>query len=105
MHGRRTEKSGSTAKPPKFDGTAAWRAFRRQFESLSEHNVWTRQEKFTYRITRFQGRATDVLHAIAKGETYEERLQALEDRLGEQNFAAGYRNQLKVRMQTFGESQ
>jgi hypothetical protein len=45
-----------------------------------------------------------VLHGIPKGATYEEILQALEDCLGEELFAAAYRSQLKVRTQKAGES-
>jgi hypothetical protein len=36
--------------------------------------------------------------------TYEEALQALEDRFGDQHFAAAYRSQLKARTQRTGES-
>jgi hypothetical protein len=28
-------------KPPKFDGTTSWAVFRRQFETIVEHNCWT----------------------------------------------------------------
>jgi hypothetical protein len=34
------------AKPPEFDGTSS-SLFRRQFETVAEHNCWTRQEKST----------------------------------------------------------
>jgi hypothetical protein len=44
--------------------------FRRQFETAAE---------------------TDVLHEIPKGATYDETLEALEDRLGDQHLAASYR--------------
>jgi hypothetical protein len=45
-----------------------------------------------------------VLHGIPTGATYEETLQALEDRFGDQHFAAAYRSQLKARKQEAGES-
>jgi hypothetical protein len=49
-------------KEPKFDGTTSWAVFRRQFETIAEHNYWTIQEKSTYLITALDGRATDVSH-------------------------------------------
>jgi hypothetical protein len=62
------------------------------------------KEKSLYLITALEGRATDELHGISKGATYEEILQALEDGFREELFAAPYRSQLKVRMQKAGES-
>jgi hypothetical protein len=52
-------------------------------------------------ITVLQSRPNDVLHGIPKGATYEETLQALEDRFGDQEFSATYRRQ--VRTQRAGE--
>jgi hypothetical protein len=72
VHGRGTENCVGTPKSPKFDGTATWSVFRRQFKALAEHKCWTRQNKFTYLITALQGRNTDVLNGIPKGATYEE---------------------------------
>jgi hypothetical protein len=40
-------------------------------------------EKSTYMITALQGRATDVLHGVPKGATYEKPLVALVDRFGD----------------------
>jgi hypothetical protein len=77
---------------------------RRQFETVAEHNCWTRQEKSTYLITSLQSWATDVLHGIPKSATYEETLQALEERFGDQHFAATFCSQLKTRTQKAGES-
>jgi hypothetical protein len=56
--------------PPKFDGTASWAVFWRQFEAVAEHNGWTGLEKYTYLITALQGRAADVLHGIPTSATY-----------------------------------
>jgi hypothetical protein len=78
--------------------------FQRQIETVAEHNCWTRQGKYTYLITALQGRAADVLHGIPTSTTYEETLQTLEDRFGDQHFAAAYRNQLETRSQRAGES-
>jgi hypothetical protein len=39
--GRGTGNGVTAAKPPKFDGTISWVVFRRQFETVTEHNCWT----------------------------------------------------------------
>jgi hypothetical protein len=39
-----------------------------------------------------QGRATDVLPGVPKGETYEETLDVLEDRFGDQHLTAANHN-------------
>jgi chromosome condensin MukBEF ATPase and DNA-binding subunit MukB len=44
------------------------------------------------------------LHGIPEGATHEETLQALEDRFGDQHFAAAYRRQLKTKTQRIAES-
>jgi arsenate reductase-like glutaredoxin family protein len=67
--GRGTGACVNAAQPPKFDGTTSWAVFRRQFESVAEHNCSTRQEKSTYLITAMQGRATYVLHGIPRNAT------------------------------------
>jgi hypothetical protein len=79
--------------------------FRRQFETVAEHNRWTPLEKATYLIAALQGWACDVLHGVPRGATYEEAIEALEDRFGDQHLAAAYRSQLKARTQKAGESQ
>jgi hypothetical protein len=102
--GRGIGAGASMVQPPKFNGTASWAVFRRQFETVAEHNGWTCQKNYTYLITALQGRAGNVLHGIPTSATYEETLQALEDRFGDQHFAAAYRSQLKARKQEAGES-
>jgi hypothetical protein len=73
---RGTGTGAGAANPPKFDVTSS-ALFRRQFETVAEHNCWTRQEISTYLITALQGRATDVLHRVPKGATYDETLKSL----------------------------
>jgi hypothetical protein len=94
----------SAAQLPKFDGTTSCAVFRRQFETVKEHNCWTPQEKSTYLITALQGRAADVIHGIPINATYEATLQTLEDRFGDEHFAVAYRSQLNSRRQRAGES-
>jgi hypothetical protein len=67
---------------PNFYGTTTWAVFRRQFETVEGHNCWTHLEKFVYLITSLQGRATDMLHGVPKGASYEETIEAWEDRFG-----------------------
>jgi hypothetical protein len=93
----------STAQPPTFNGNTSWAVFRRQFETVAEHNQWSHQEKSTYLITALKGRVADVLHGIPTNATYGETLQALDDRFGDQHFAATYRCQL-TRTQRVGET-
>jgi hypothetical protein len=78
--------------------------FRRQFETVTEHNHWSAKEKSTYLITALKGRAANVLHGIPTNTTYEGTLQALKDRFGDQHFAAAYRCQLTTRTQEARES-
>jgi hypothetical protein len=94
----------SKVQPSKFDGTASWAVFRRQFETVAEHNGWTDLGKYTHLITALQGRAAGVLHDIPKSATYEETLHALENRFWDQHFAAAYCSQLKAKKQRAGES-
>jgi hypothetical protein len=95
--GRGTETGTGSAKPPKFDLTISRVVFRRPFETVAEHNCWTRQEKCTYLITAFHGRSTDVLHGVLKEAIYVETLQALEDRFRDQHLPVAYRSQLKTK--------
>jgi hypothetical protein len=102
--GRGIGGGASAMQLPKLDGTASWTVFRRQFETVAEHNGWTGLEKYTYLITALQGRVADELHGIPTSATYEETIQALEDRFGDQHIAAAYRSLLKSRKQRAGES-
>jgi hypothetical protein len=96
--------STSTVQPPTFNGSSTWSVFRRQFETVAEHNQWSDKEKSTHLITALKGRAAEVLPCIPTSTTYEDTLQALEDRFGDQHFAAAYRCQLTTRIQNPGES-
>jgi hypothetical protein len=102
--GRGTGTSVSSAKPPKFDGTTSWAVFRSQFETTAQHNCWVCPEKYTYSITALQALATDILHRVPKGATYEETLEAQEDRFKDQHLATAYRSQLQLRTQSVVES-
>jgi TolA-binding protein len=94
----------STVQPPTFNGNTTWSVFRRRFEIVAEHNRWSVREKSTYLITAIKGRAADVLYGIPPSTTYEETLQALEDRFGGQHFSEAYRCQLTSRIQEAEES-
>jgi hypothetical protein len=86
--GSRPTVSANTAQPPTLDGKTLWTTFRRQFETVAEHNMWSHREKSTYLITALKGWATDVLASIPINMPYEDTLQALEDRFGGHHFAA-----------------
>jgi hydroxypyruvate isomerase len=73
-HTRGTGNGTCAVTPPKLDGTTSWSVFRHEFENVAEHNGRTLKEKSTYLITALEGRATDMLHGISKGATYEEVL-------------------------------
>jgi hypothetical protein len=81
--GSRIGNDARRAKPPKFDGSTSWAMFRRQFETVADHNCWTSWEKATYLIAALQGQACDVLHGVPRGATYKEAIEALEDRFGD----------------------
>jgi hypothetical protein len=66
VHGRGIQSCASSVKPPKCDGTSSWTVFRRQFETIAEHNCWMSQKKSTHLIIALQSQATDVLHGIPK---------------------------------------
>jgi hypothetical protein len=51
--------------------------FRRQFETVGEHNCWESRKITAYLTVALQGRASDELHGVAKEATYEEILEAL----------------------------
>jgi hypothetical protein len=102
--GSRPATCAIAAQPPTFDGTTSWAVFRRQFQTVAEHNYWTRQGKYTYLIIALQVRAADVLHGIPASVIYEDALQALEELFGDQHFATAYRSQLKARTQRAEES-
>jgi hypothetical protein len=55
-------------------------------------------------VHHLQGWATDMLHGVPKGVTYEETFETLEDHFRDQHLAAAYHSQLKTRTQGFGES-
>jgi hypothetical protein len=74
-HRRGTGTGVGAAKPPNFNRTQSWAMFQHQFETIADHNCWTRQEKSTYLITTLQGRATDMLHGVPEGATYEKTLR------------------------------
>jgi hypothetical protein len=100
--GSRPTVGTNAAQPPTFNGNTSWSPSQRQFGIVAEHNRWSDRKKSTYLITALKGCAADVLPGIPTNTTYEDSLQALEDRFGDQHFAAAYRCQL-TRTQKAGE--
>jgi hypothetical protein len=68
------------------------------------YNQWSDQEKSTYLTTTMKGRENNVLPSIPTNMTYQDTLQALENRFGDQHIAAAYHCQLTARTQKVGES-
>ncbi|KAJ4428949.1 hypothetical protein ANN_25945 [Periplaneta americana] len=91
-------------KTPKFDGTTSWTIFRRQFETIAEHNGWTPAEKTNQLLAGLQGQASEILHSVPEDGTSAEIMTALEGRYGDHQLAAAFRTQLKTRVQQSGES-
>jgi hypothetical protein len=54
--------SEDRVKPPKFDGSASWEVFHRQFEAAADHK-WTSCEKVAHLLTLLQGQAADGVHS------------------------------------------
>jgi DNA repair exonuclease SbcCD ATPase subunit len=86
-----------------FNGNTTWSPFRRQAEIVAENNQWSDREKFTYLITAFKGREADVLPGIPTNSTYEDTIQTLEDRFGDQHFVDAYSSRLS-RIQKAGDT-
>jgi vacuolar-type H+-ATPase subunit I/STV1 len=62
--GRARRVGTSAVQPPTFNGNTSWSVFRRQFETVTEHNHWSDKEKSTYLITALKGRAEDAIQAF-----------------------------------------
>jgi hypothetical protein len=73
-------------------------------EIVADHNQRSDREKSTYFITALKSREADVQPGIQANTTYEDTLQALEDRFEDQNIAAAYRCLLTTMTQEVGES-
>jgi hypothetical protein len=99
--GSRPAVSANTARPPTFNGNTSWSSFRRHFEIVADYNPWSDREESTYLTTASKGRA--ARRATRHPDQYD-ILRALEDRFGDQHFAAAYRCQLTTGIQKVGES-
>jgi hypothetical protein len=103
-HGRGPGVCAYTVQPTTFDGATSWAVFRLQFETVAERTHWSHLDKSMYLNTALKWRTADVLQGIPTNATYEETLQDLEDRFGDQHFSAAYRCQLTTRTRKAGES-
>lgn len=83
---------------PNFDGQTSWAAVRRQFETVEE--LCTLRKSHASACCS----ASDVLREDPKEATYEETIEALTDRFGDQHLAAAYRTQFKTRTKPTGQS-
>jgi hypothetical protein len=101
---RGTGTGAGAVKPPRFDGSTSRGVFWCQFNTLAEHNCCMCLDKSTHLDTALRGRATNMLHGVPKGTTYEEIFEALEDSFGDQHLATVYRSQLEMRTQGVREA-
>jgi hypothetical protein len=68
-----------------------------------KHYNWAPSIKAMHLVAHLKLWASNVLHGAPKGAMYEETIEALEDRFGNQHLATGYGNQLRTRNQNDGE--
>jgi len=67
-------------------------------------NKWMPSEKAAHLLSVLHGKAADILHTVPAETTYEDIVESLWDRFGDQLLAAAYRSQLKARVQASGET-
>lgn len=80
---RRMGTGAGVAQTPKFDGFTSWAVFRRQFQTVEEHNGWTSDDKVAHLIAALNEPAAHILHSVPIGARYEEVTAALENRYGD----------------------
>jgi hypothetical protein len=71
---------------------------------MVEHNYWMPREKATYLIAALNESDAHFLHGILTAATYEEVIEAAENRYGDHRLEAAFHSQLKRRIQLIGES-
>ena len=102
----RVATSGSSVKPPTFDGQSPWSMYRRQFEAAASANGWSDEEKATALIVALRVPALGMLQSIPVEQQnhFGDLVAALELRYGDQHREQLYRAQMKNRVQKSGES-
>lgn len=95
---------GGRFKVPPFDGTSSWTAYKRQFESVSKANGWSKEQARTALTLALRDEALTILEALGEEETYDRLLEALEARYGDKHLEHVYRAQLKDRTQGRSET-
>jgi hypothetical protein len=53
-----------------------------QFDAVASRNDWTSSEKVTHLLAVLQGQATDILHIVPDGASYEDIVEGSEGQLG-----------------------
>ena len=80
-----------TVNPPKFEGATSWAVFHRQFEAAAVQNNCMPSEKAAHILSVLHGKEADILHTVPAEATYEDIVESLRDRFGDQQLAAAYR--------------
>jgi hypothetical protein len=83
-------------KPRKFNGSASWAVFRRQFKAVADHK-WTSCKKALHLLNVLQEQAADIPHSVPAGVTYKDIIRAITGHYGDHQLAAAYQAQLKAR--------
>ncbi|CAH1976650.1 unnamed protein product [Acanthoscelides obtectus] len=88
-------------KPPQFDGTTAWNAYRRHFKAAANANGWSSTEKATALTLALRGDVATVLQEISpeEQEVYKQLVGHLEIRYDQSHLEHVYHTQLKNRFQ------
>ena len=91
--------------PDRFDGTtAAWRDYKKHFESCAMLNQWNEHEKASFLAVSLKGQAQTVLSDARNIASYQEIVRLLELRFGPGGKAEMYLSQLRGRSRKSGES-
>ncbi|KAH7981590.1 hypothetical protein HPB52_000021 [Rhipicephalus sanguineus] len=85
-------------RPPTYDGTTSWAAFRIQFESVASFNCWTSEEKLLVLVAQLRSTAAELLNCLPRvgRSTYNDLVCALEARFGDAPFRSVYIAQLRT---------
>ncbi|KAL1473340.1 hypothetical protein MTO96_022363 [Rhipicephalus appendiculatus] len=85
-------------RPPTYDGTTSWAAFRIQFQSVASFNCWTSEEKLLVLVSQLRSTAAEVLNCLpcVGRSTYNDLVCALEARFGNAPFRSAYIAQLRT---------
>ena len=94
------------AKPQEFDGSAPWRSFIIQFESLADGHGWSSAERRCELVACLRGPALEVFSHLPGADRldFQSLVASLESRFGVKQQEPWFRSQLRRRTRGAGES-